>query len=189
MKKLSKFIVSIIGEFPYLIYLDKRAKYFPSTSQSIANVIYQDQEIRRITFYSSFIRWDDLCFDIGANIGNRISPLLAIGALVVAVEPQKAYGKFLKYKFGNKINVVPNGAGCKIGKETLYIADASTISSFSTEWIESVKTDRFECNYTIGESMVFESQNWYSVDELKGHILTSEFLRTEFGDVYIRKSN
>jgi len=32
-----------------------------------------------------------LCFDVGANVGNRIEPMLQIGAKVIAIEPQKKY--------------------------------------------------------------------------------------------------
>ena len=41
-----------------------------------------------ISFYSNFISSNDLCFDIGANIGSKTEAFLAIGASVVAVEPQ-----------------------------------------------------------------------------------------------------
>lgn len=41
----------------------------------------------RDRFYANFIRKDDLCFDVGANLGNRVASLLAAGARVVAIEP------------------------------------------------------------------------------------------------------
>ena len=39
-------------------------------------------------FYSTFVSTGDLCFDIGANYGNRTKVFLRLGARVVAVEPQ-----------------------------------------------------------------------------------------------------
>jgi FkbM family methyltransferase len=98
----------------------------------------------RVNFYKQFIDSGDLVFDVGANVGNRITPLLEIGANVIAVEPQEYCIKVLEAKFGNKITIVKNGLGEKEEKKDFYIADASTISSFSTEWIEAVKKDRFK---------------------------------------------
>lgn len=39
-------------------------------------------------FYEQFIRPNDICFDIGANMGNRTEVFLKLGAKVIAVEPQ-----------------------------------------------------------------------------------------------------
>ena len=41
---------------------------------------------RRVSFYSTFIKKGDLCFDVGANIGNRVEPLLKLKAKVVAID-------------------------------------------------------------------------------------------------------
>ena len=38
------------------------------------------------SFYSHFIGKGDLCFDVGANLGNRAEVFLALGATVVAIE-------------------------------------------------------------------------------------------------------
>ena len=43
-----------------------------------------------------------------------------------------------------------------------------------------------ECNYSIGESMVFALQDWQSVEKMKKHIMTKEFIESAFGDVYVR---
>jgi hypothetical protein len=40
-----------------------------------------------LEFYSQFIKNGELCFNIGANIGNRLKKLFLFGAKVVAVEP------------------------------------------------------------------------------------------------------
>lgn len=101
----------------------------------------------RKRFYNQFIGPNDLVFDVGANIGNRTEPLLEIGARVVAIEPQKECCKILEKKFGNKIQLVPMGLGETEEIKDFYVANIKTISSFSTEWIESVKKDRFK-NYT-----------------------------------------
>ncbi|HBX21474.1 MAG TPA: hypothetical protein DEF88_13630, partial [Porphyromonadaceae bacterium] len=60
----------------------------------LSNVMYlrsffptkQEQKNRKIRkrFYSKLVTKDMLCFDAGANFGNRIQPMLASGARVVA---------------------------------------------------------------------------------------------------------
>ncbi|TDB63466.1 FkbM family methyltransferase [Arundinibacter roseus] len=100
--------------------------------------------LKRKRFYASFVQKGDLCFDVGANLGNRIEPLLALGARVVAVEPQEfCYTELLK-KFGNRIELVKKGLGEKEETKEFFVADAHTISSFSVEFIEKVKNGRFK---------------------------------------------
>jgi FkbM family methyltransferase len=97
----------------------------------------------RTKFYSTFLKKGDLVFDVGANVGNRVEAFLHIKAKVIAIEPQKECRKVLNIKFGNKITIVKEGLGEKEELKTLYIADSNTISSFSKEWIDDVKDDRF----------------------------------------------
>lgn len=99
---------------------------------------------KRMRFYAEFVKKGDICFDVGANYGNRVAPLLKLGASVVAIEPQIECLAVLHGKFGSKINIVPKGLGEKEGSKTFYIANESTISSFSEDWINAVKKDRFK---------------------------------------------
>ncbi len=105
-------------------------------------------------FYSQFITLDDLCFDIGANLGNRTDVFLSIGAKVVAVEPQPSCVKELKKKYKNNPNViiVPKGLGSKISIMPLSICEKeSTIATFSDKW----KTGRFK-KYSWNETINVE---------------------------------
>ena len=52
----------------------------------LTNIINRKKLIK---FYSQFITKDDLCFDIGANIGSRTEVFLRLGAKVVSVEPAR----------------------------------------------------------------------------------------------------
>lgn len=98
----------------------------------------------RREFYRQFIHSGDLCFDVGANIGNRTVIFLELGAKVIAIEPQKkCYEKLIK-RFGNKIELVTKGLGEKESIEKLYVSELSAISSFSKEHIEVMKEDRFK---------------------------------------------
>lgn len=98
----------------------------------------------RQKFYSKFVNSNDLVFDIGANLGNRVSPLLKIGAKVVAVEPQEKCQEYLRMKYGKKIKLVSMGVGAEEEIKDFFISNAHTISSFSEDWIESVKENRFK---------------------------------------------
>jgi FkbM family methyltransferase len=104
----------------------------------------EDTLVLRKEFYNQFLKKDELCFDVGANVGNRIEPMLQIGAKVIAVEPQKKCIEILQKKFGDRITIVTKGLSEKEEVKEFYISDASTISSFSKEWIDKVKETRFK---------------------------------------------
>jgi FkbM family methyltransferase len=117
-----------------------REKYFPAQSQqNEKNIIPQ-----RVKFYEQFLSRGNLCFDIGANIGNRTRVFLQLGARVVAIEPQSECVKMLKLRFGKKISIVPKALGKEEKDGVIYIGESSAISSLSTEWIETVSKVRFK---------------------------------------------
>jgi len=100
--------------------------------------------LERVEFYKRLFTANDLVFDIGANIGNRVDPFLKIGAKVVAVEPNPKLAKQLKKKYGSKINLVQKLIGEKNGVIDLYINNTDALSSASKEFIEKTKlTNRF----------------------------------------------
>ncbi|GAB3944215.1 hypothetical protein GCM10028805_11550 [Spirosoma harenae] len=255
---LKKIVKNIIGE--RLIWKTKQLlEGFSPTEQELIS--------KRKLFYKKFINKNDLCFDVGANIGNRITPLLQIGAKVIAVEPQETCYKVLEYKFDKKITIITKGLSDKAGIKKFHISKTNTISSFSDEWINSVKTDRFKeyswdttidvemttldnlidqyglpafikidvegyelevlkgltkpvkmisfeytvpeqthkifdcinlvrennptilCNYSIGESMEWEMENWLTVDDFFRYINESNFVNTDFGDIYLKQGS
>jgi FkbM family methyltransferase len=122
---------------------------------------------RRQAFYSKFVNTNDLCFDVGANLGNRVVALLAVNSRVVAVEPQVFCQKVLKMRFGKKITVVPMGLGEAEEVREFYVSDASYLSSFSKSWIDSVKKNRFKDN------------NWNNVGKVQ--MTTLDKLIAEYG--------
>lgn len=99
-----------------------------------------------LNFYRQFIAKDDLCFDIGANIGQKTDIFLALGARVVAVEPQKDCSNYLlkKYKNNPRVTIVPKAIAEKIGEKELFVCDANALSTTSKEWIAAqTKSGRF----------------------------------------------
>ncbi|MEO1432506.1 MAG: FkbM family methyltransferase [Cyanobacteria bacterium J06633_8] len=94
---------------------------------------------KAIKFYSQFLQPGDLCFDVGANIGNRTDIFLDIGAKVACIEPQDICLNILKRKFSNNQNVIliDKAVGDYEGYADLSICeDASTISTLSEKWIQ-----------------------------------------------------
>lgn len=106
----------------------------------------RQQELARFHFYSTIIKEGDLVFDVGANVGNRTSIFLELKTRVIAIEPQPSCVKVLKEKFGSSITLEQLGLDEKDDTLTMYIADESTISTFSKEYIDSVKDTKFKKN-------------------------------------------
>ena len=127
-KMLKKIVKKIIGESNVYYLRDK----WSAQKNTVAKK-------KRVDFYSQFISKDDLCFDVGANYGNRIEALLELGCRIVAIEPQHECCKFLKKKYGSSIEIINKGLGEKEGSLEFYKSDASTLSTFSKDWIEAVQ--------------------------------------------------
>lgn len=109
----------------------------------------------RLRFYSSFLKPGYLCYDVGANLGNRTRVFLELQTKVLAVEPQDSCYYHLQLEFGNRITLVKKGLSNKIGSTILHVAESSTISSISEEWISSVGKRRFK------------SSNWDQKEEIE----------------------
>lgn len=94
---------------------------------------------KRVQLYVQFLKSGDLYFDVGANLGNRIEPVLKIGGRVIAIEPQDVCYKFLTKKFGKKITLIKKGLADKAGSREFFVSSVHLTSSFSQEWIDLVK--------------------------------------------------
>ncbi|HDY75669.1 MAG TPA: FkbM family methyltransferase, partial [Candidatus Marinimicrobia bacterium] len=112
-------------------------KKFRSRSSKIS----EDRHITdQLNFYSQLLKRNDLCFDIGANIGDKTSLFLQLGATVVAVEPQESCWQVLKRRFKNNNVYIENCAiANKVGKQTLFVDRSTTLSTMSQDWIATVK--------------------------------------------------
>jgi 16S rRNA A1518/A1519 N6-dimethyltransferase RsmA/KsgA/DIM1 with predicted DNA glycosylase/AP lyase activity len=65
------------------------------------DIHWRRKERRKMcTFYRQFIKPNDLVFDVGANIGNYTAIFLALGARVLAIEPQAECMAQLRARFG-----------------------------------------------------------------------------------------
>jgi FkbM family methyltransferase len=108
------------------------------------------QRRRMKAFYAQFIRPGDLCFDVGANLGDRTAVFVELGARVVAVEPQSRCRRRLERRFRRspQVRLVPRALGAEPGELVMKVSDADSISSLSPEWIASVKASGRFADYT-----------------------------------------
>jgi len=101
-----------------------------------------DNEVltKELNFYSQFVKKGDLCFDIGANIGDKTRLLLQLGAVVVAIEPQESCWRVLKGRFKNeRIFIEPVAIDSRNGSRTIFIDRSHTLATMSQDWINTVK--------------------------------------------------
>src|SRR5215469_11435683 len=88
--------------------------------------IYRGQVWKRRrarALYAEFIRPGDLCFDIGAHVGDRTGHFLSLGARVVALEPQPAPMALLRQWYGRhpRVTLVKAAVGATPGQAVLRI--------------------------------------------------------------------
>ncbi len=106
-----------------------------------STMIYRGNPLKRRrarAFYRQFIRPGDLCFDIGAHVGDRLAHFLSLGARVVAVEPQPRLMAGLKRRFGNdpRVILISAALGSARGKARLAIDPAHpTVATLSPDYI------------------------------------------------------
>ena len=120
-----------------------------------STVIYRGNPLklrRARAFYRQFIYPGDLCFDIGAHLGDRTAHFLSLGARVVAIEPQPRLMAGLKRRFGNDPRVILIGAalGGARGRAKLSIDPAHpTVATLSPDYMAQA-----------GESRGFRHVRW-----------------------------
>lgn len=108
-------------------------------------IYYAPGRVRRLRrFYAQFIQPGDLCFDIGAHVGNRVAAWTGLGARVVAVEPQPRLMDLLRRFYGRKpdVSFVQAAVGANTGTSTLrHDPRNPTVSTLSDDWIAAVSRD------------------------------------------------
>lgn len=120
-----------------------------------------------LSFYKQFIFKGDLCFDIGANIGERTDYFLKLGAKVVAVEPQNTCYQLLKTKYKNKpVEVLKCAIGSNEREDELMICDESNeCSSLSKDFVTAYSS--------------ISGFHWRSAEKIK--VTTLENLCKQYG--------
>lgn len=140
---------------------------------------YLDGEIevqKKVNFYKSFLNGGDLVFDVGANYGNRVHPFLLLSTRVVAVEPLPDCVRYLKYKFGNKIEIENICLGAKKGQSDLFVGKVNVISTLSSKFMtRTIESGRFSTK-SWGESIKVRVS---TLDELVAKHGTPKFVKID----------
>lgn len=110
--------------------------------RSLAMYYWPPGSLRRLAgFYGQFVRPGDLCFDIGAHVGNRSLAFARLGARVVAVEPQPDFARFLRHLLARHPGVALEEVAIAAtpGTIELHLSPATpTVSTASAAFIDGV---------------------------------------------------
>ncbi len=116
-----------------------------AAARTLHRRLFQPERMRELerkkAFYRPLIPRGSLVFDVGANRGNRTEVFLALGALVVAVEPVPALAEALDDWFDDnrRFTLVQKAVGAAEGQATMFVADLDIISTMAPEWVEACK--------------------------------------------------
>jgi len=106
---------------------------------------FHHQTLTRI--YAPFISIGDLCFDIGAHLGDRIRAWSKLGARIIALEPHPGCITWLRRWYGRRPHVllIEQAVGAHPGTATLWISRLTpSVSTLSHQWLTAVRqTPRF----------------------------------------------
>lgn len=94
-------------------------------------------------FYSQFVRAGDLCFDVGAHLGNRSDAWLGLGARVVAIEPQPACTAYMRRRLGRRkgFTLLEQAVGAQPGTAALHVSQLTpTVSTLAdSSWQQIIR--------------------------------------------------
>ena len=104
---------------------------------------FHHQALTRI--YAPFIRPGDLCFDIGAHLGDRIRAWSKLGARIIALEPHPGMMSWLRRWYGCSPNIIliEQAVGVQPEVATLWISRLTpSVSTLSHKWLTTVQHNR-----------------------------------------------
>ncbi len=90
--------------------------------------------------YARFLKPDDLAFDIGSHVGDRIGAFRRCGARVVALEPQPDCARVVRtiYAADKNVALVESACGPKPGSLTLHINSQNpTVTTASKNFVKA----------------------------------------------------
>ncbi len=121
--------------------------------------------------YAQFIQPEDLVFDVGSHVGDRVSSFRRLGARVIALEPQPLVTRALHLIHGRDphVLIVPSAAGDENGSINMHVNSINpTVSTVSDDFM-------IEADGAAG----WEGQSWDRT--IKVPMLTLDRLITTFG--------
>jgi FkbM family methyltransferase len=121
--------------------LSRRAERWLGLARSL--VVYwrpgRQRGLRRL--YRAFVGPGDLVFDVGAHLGDRSAAFAALGARVVALEPQPDVLRWLRRLVGGleRVTVRGEAVGAAPGTARLAVSRRTpTVSTMSTDWRSTI---------------------------------------------------
>jgi len=115
-----------------------RTKLYPLARHYYRRVNRASRAERRFAraFYGQFVAAGDLCFDIGANVGQTTEALTALWARVIAVEPNPLCTPALQWQFGRNrdVTIVEKAIGAAAGTATLHFEGTASTASLREDW-------------------------------------------------------
>lgn len=93
--------------------------------------------------YAPFVAPGDLVFDIGAHVGDRTAAFAALGARVVALEPQADVADWLERRVAGleEVRVIRDAVGPEPGRARLAVSGAHpTLSTLAHDWTRRIGT-------------------------------------------------
>ena len=130
----------------------------------------RQRSLRRL--YAPFVYPGSLVLDIGAHIGDRTRAFAALGARVVAFEPQPQLQGLLRFftRGWPTVTLRREAVGRSPGRLTLAISlDAPTVSTLSSRWREAVQEN----------NPGFAGVRWQEAVEVE--VVTLEQMIAEYG--------
>jgi FkbM family methyltransferase len=116
----------------------QRAHLYPWARHCYRRLDLASRRDRRVTreLYRQFVQPGDLCFDIGANVGQTTEALTACGARVIAVEPNPMCLPALNWQFGRNrdVTILEKAIGAEPGSATLHFQGTASTASLRTDW-------------------------------------------------------
>jgi FkbM family methyltransferase len=92
--------------------------------------------------YSPFIKPGDLCFDIGAHLGDRIRAWSKLNARIIALEPHPGMMNWLQRWYSGRSNIIliEQAVSSQPGEATLWISRLTpSVSTLSHDWLTTVQ--------------------------------------------------
>lgn len=135
-----------MGLYPFLRSLYRRF-----------SLTHQKEYFFNQRFYSELVTSGDLCFDIGANVGQTIEALISVHSVVIAVEPNPNCLPVLKYQFqwNKNVTLVMKAVGASTGYADFYCHGTDSTASLRNDWPhlhdEVIRVDVTTLDELIGE--------------------------------------
>ncbi|MBI3475569.1 MAG: FkbM family methyltransferase [Acidobacteria bacterium] len=151
------------------LYHRLRASRIYDLYWSISDGAPLEDRRKEVSFYRELLqgfRAGELIFDVGANQGSKTAIFLALGARVIAVEPDAENQTilremFLKYRLQTKpVKIVGKALSDQCAVETMWIDEpGSAKNTLSQKWVDTLRTDqaRFGHNLQFAEKREIET--------------------------------